>query len=162
MNSMVVSLTLSILLSICFSSEAWLCPNRLSMERKAITMTLGAELKRSAVATALISSLGLLAFNPPTYAANDALIAAQRAMMTESEKKTDNRSFKELPLAAQKRRAMDMCKEKKTLRAAGYKDEKTCKSDALAGNFGMIVQAATGDGSYRGTATSAKDVMKSQ
>lgn len=136
-------------------------PNRLCMNRKVVFMTTE-EVKKTVAATALVSSLGLLTFTQPTYAANDAFIAAKRAMMTESEKKTDNRSFKELPLAAQKRRAMEMCKEKKDLRTAGYRDEKTCKADALAGNFGLIVQAATGDGSFRSAATSAKDLLKSK
>ena len=124
-------------------------------------MTAPIGLKKSVTAATLAFSLGIFPFIQPTHAANDALIAAQRAMMTEGEKKTDNRSFKELPLAAQKRRAIEMCKEKKNLRTAGYKDEKSCKTDALAGNFGLIVQATTGDGSFRNTATSAKDLMKS-
>ena len=151
------------LVLLCFWSEkaaALLPSNARVMKREVSSCSMMApvDFKKSVVAATLISSLVI----QPMYAANaanDALVAAQRAMMTEKEKPQDNRSFKELPFAAQKRRAMEMCKEKKNLRAAGYKDEKSCKADALAGNFGLIVQAATGDSGFRSSGTSAKDLM---
>ena len=71
----------------------------------------------------------------------DALDAAKDAMLVKKEKVLSERSVDSLPPAAKKRKALAICKDSASLKAAGYLTSAKCTSDVIDGNYDKILNA---------------------
>lgn len=90
---------------------------------------------RWVAASAVAVGLGV----EPSFAANDAFIAAQRAMSATKEREVKIRSFDEMNPSAKKRYALEQCKDKTALRQADYKSTAECNAAVLSGDYASIV-----------------------
>ena len=81
-----------------------------------------------------------LTFSPisDTFAANDALDSAMRAMTTTKEKSIEDRAFDELPKASKKRRAIEFCKDSVRRDNVGYKSAGDCTAAVIDGDFSIV------------------------
>jgi len=72
----------------------------------------------------------------------DALDGALKAMTTTSEKKKDERTFDDLPLASKRRRALALCKDSDARKSAKYASSSVCTNDVLNDNYRIAVGAS--------------------
>ena len=75
----------------------------------------------------------------PAYAANDALVAAQRAMLDTKDKELRVKSFDEMNAAGKKRYALSECKDSSRRKSAGYTSASECTAAVLGGDYASIV-----------------------
>jgi hypothetical protein len=98
-------------------------------------------MKSNFVNTVVSSVLAFgLTFSPisDTFAANDALDSAMRAMTTTKEKSIEDRAFDELPKASKKRRAIEFCKDSVRRDNVGYKSAGDCTAAVIDGDFSIV------------------------
>ena len=81
----------------------------------------------------------------PSFAANDAFVAAQKAMTEKSSREFVERDLKELPPASKKRKALAGCKDPAMRKAAGYLTASKCTSDAIDGQYDQMIKALSGE-----------------
>lgn len=117
-----------------------------------ISQAKSARLRTSSLKTNRMFAVGFLSaslpFVPimPSFAANDAFIAAQKAMTEKSNREFGvERDLKDLPPASKKRKAIAGCKDPAMRKAAGYLTASKCTSDAVDGQYDQMIKALSGE-----------------
>lgn len=108
-----------------------------SLHIKVTSNTLTRWLAKSVIVSTLLTT-GL---ENSVHASIDAFDGAARAMAYKKERTVQDRAFDELPLAAKKRKALALCKDSTSRKAAGYYSGSECTNDVIVGNFRIVYKA---------------------